>query len=138
MIQTVDEIVPIPEHRVRYFGGLGRMLLPSPPTIAAVIRRVPVGKLLTTTLLRDVLGDEFEVDGVCPITAKRSLQVVARSADAGTAYWRVIQQNGGLMAFYPGGIDAHAALLRDEGFMTEVRGKKPMVVNFREHLVGWG
>ena len=36
-----DAIVDIPEDRLRFFGGAGKMLLPGPATVAALIEKVP-------------------------------------------------------------------------------------------------
>ncbi len=134
-VMQQDEIVPIPENRFRYFGGPGRMLLPCPATIAAVIRRIPQSKLITSDLLRKELEEEFDVDGVCPITTKKSLNAVAYSADDSVAYWRVITQDGGLFSTFPGGKDAHAALLMNEGFTIDTHGKTPKVAHYTENLI---
>ena len=63
-----DEIVDIKESQIRYFGGPGKMLLPTPATVAAQIRQIPAGRLLTTDLLRKRLADQFGVQGTCPVT----------------------------------------------------------------------
>jgi len=130
-----DAIVDIPENRIRYFGGTGKMFLPGPTTIAALISRIPAHKLITTDLLRRELTAQFEVQGTCPVTTKRSLQVVANDANGKVAYWRVLKQNGGLMAFYPGGVEGHAALLQSEGFTIDASGKAATVSKFRESLI---
>jgi hypothetical protein len=46
MEPQADAIVDIAESQVRYFGGPGKMLLPSPATVAALIQKVPKHKLL--------------------------------------------------------------------------------------------
>lgn len=134
MIQQQDEIVDIPPHRLRYFGGAGKMLLPSLQTIAAVIKRIPEHKLLTTDLLRQELTEQFHVEGTCPITTKNSLQFLANNAPDDVAYWRIIRPTGELMATYPGGIEGHASHLQDEGLTIDTTGRKFKVQNFRENL----
>jgi hypothetical protein len=134
MYPQTDEIVPIPPNRVKYFGTTGRMLLPSPATLATLIGRVPVKYLATTDLLRQHLTDEFDVEGTCPITTQKSLQAVAHDLGS-VAYWRVINQNGGLIKRFPGGFDGHAARLRDEGFIIDTQGKSPTVKGFKASLV---
>lgn len=134
-----DEIVAIPPNRVRYFGGTGRMLLPCPATVAAVIERVPEHRLITTDRLRQELTEQFDVQGTCPVTTQRALQVVAREFPRPIAYWRVITQNGGLISRFPGGVDAQAALLRDEGFtIHSANGSPPKVAGFKDSLVRLG
>jgi hypothetical protein len=132
-----DEIVEIPENRVKYFGGHGKMLLPSPATVAAVIERFPESKLITTDLLRQELTDQFGVQGTCPITTQRSLQALSQDEQKPVAYWRVVNANGGLIARFPGGIEGHARHLREEGF-TISGDAPPKVQNFKDRLVQLG
>lgn len=130
-----DEIVDIPENRVRYFGSTGKMLLPSPATVAAVIQNIPEHQLLTTDALRKKLTAQFNVQGTCPVTTRKALQSVARESNKQVAYWRMIKKNGELIADFPDGVEGHAALLRKEGFTIEAKGKVPRVKAFAEHLV---
>jgi len=127
-----DVIVDIPKHRLRFFGGAGKMLLPSPATVAAVIEKVPARKLITTNLLCQKLAQQFNVRGACPVTTQKALQEVARKPGADVAYWRVIKANGGLFSRFPGGAEGQAERLRQEGFAVDSKGKVP---NFRESLV---
>ena len=138
MVMQEDAIVDIPENRLRYFGGPGKMLLPCPATIAALIKKVPKNKLVTTDLLRQKLTSQFDVQGTCPITTQRSLQALANDPDTTVAYWRVVNQDGGLMARFPGGAASHAAHLRDEGFTIDTQAKVPKVKQFKDSLVRFG
>jgi alkylated DNA nucleotide flippase Atl1 len=136
MLQQEDIIVDIPENRIKFFGGTGKMLLPSPATLATLIEKVPEHKLITTELLQKKLAGEFKVQGVCPVTTRNALKVVAQDLGQ-TAYWRVIKQNGELMAYFPDGVEGHAARLREEGFTIDTKGKAPKVTNFKESLVSF-
>ena len=91
----VDAIVDIPQDRLRFFGGAGKMLLPSPATIAALVEKVPARKLITTNLICQKLAEQFGVRGTCPVTTQKALQAVAHDAGAEVAYWRVIKADGG-------------------------------------------
>src|SRR6187549_3583533 len=104
MVMQRDEIVEIPENRVKYFGGHGKMLLPTPATVAAVIEKVPASKLITTDLLRRELTEQFDVQGTCPVTTQRALQALSHDEHP-VAYWRVVNANGGLIARFPGGVE---------------------------------
>jgi hypothetical protein len=137
-IQLKDEIVDIPPDRVRYFGTTGKMLLPSPTTIASVIKRIPQDKLLTTDLLRDELTQQFGVEGTCPVTTKKSLAFLANNAPDDVAYWRVLRPTGELMATYPGGLVGHASHLEDEGFSIDTHGKAPKVKDFKQSIIHFG
>lgn len=132
-IQTKDEIVDIPEHRLRFFGGPGKMLLPSPATIAALIDRVPEHHLITTEEIRDTLADEFEVEGVCPVTTQKSLKALAQDDSRPVAYWRVIKANGELYTHF--GVENQKARLVAEGFTIEAGRKIPRVAQFQTKLI---
>ena len=135
MFQQRDEIVDIPPNRVKFFGTTGKMLLPCPATVAAVIAKIPPHKLITTELLRKELTGQFGVEGTCPVTTKKSLQALAQDASSKVAYWRVVNQTGGLISIFPGGVQGHAAHLRDEGFSISTGGKTPTVKQYRDSLV---
>jgi alkylated DNA nucleotide flippase Atl1 len=138
MQPQADAIVDIPPNRVKFFGTTGKMLLPSPATVGALIQRIPVRKLITTELLRKELTDQFKVEGTCPVTTQKALQAIAHDSNQNVAYWRVINKNGQLIARFPGGVAGHAALLRKEGFAIDTKGKAPVVKQFRESLVRFG
>ena len=133
-----DAIVDIPENRLRYFGGPGKMLLPCPATVEALIKKIPEHQIITTKLIEQVLTEQFNVQGTCPVTTKLALRAVANDSSRNVAYWRVVRKNGELMAQFPGGVEAQAALLREEGFTIDTTGKVPRVDNFKEHLIRFG
>ena len=135
MVMQQDEIVEIPPNRIKYFGTTGRMLLPCPATIAALIQRIPQHKLITTDLLRKELTAQFDVEGTCPVTTQKALKAIASEPNDAVACWRVIKQSGELMTYFPGGIVEHAARLTEEGFNIDSSGKKPKVQHYKENLV---
>ena len=130
-----DAIVDIPDNRIKFFGGTGKMLLPSAATVAALIKKVPKHKLITTNLVCQELSHQFKVRGTCPVTTQKALQAIARDPTENVAYWRVINANGGLIVRFPGGAAGQEALLRKEGFTMDPTGKVPKVKNFRKSLV---
>ena len=138
MVLQEDAIVDIPPNRVKFFGTTGKMLLPSPATVAAVIQKIPDHQLITTALLRKKLTEQFQVEGTCPVTTKNSLRAIAHDSRNHVAYWRVINQSGGLIGIFPGGVEGHAALLRKEGFTIDTKGKLPKVKEFQDSLVHFG
>jgi hypothetical protein len=125
-----DEIVPIPEHRVKFFGTRGKMLLPSPNTVATAIVKIPASKVITTNLLRQHLLEQFEVDAVCPVTTKKALSAIAKDPDNVAPYWRVINQNGNVISNLPNA----AEKLRADGVTIAADGKK--VANYKAMLTG--
>jgi hypothetical protein len=130
-----DAIVDISPAREKFFGCSGKMLLPSPKTVAAFIQKLPAHKLITTDLLRKKLAEQFEVQVTCPVTLKKALQAIAQDANQKVAYWRVVKKNGELISTYAGGLNVHAALLKQDGFAIEATGKAPKVQDFSESLV---
>lgn len=135
MKQQKDVIVDIGPSKEGYFGGPGKMLIPSPATVAAMLKKIPEHKILTTGLLRKQLADQFNVQGTCPVTTKKVLQTLANDPAESVPYWRVIKQNGELNAIFPGGVAAQANLLRQEGFTIDTNGKVPKVKQFKASLV---
>ncbi|HZR43831.1 MAG TPA: hypothetical protein VFB12_27200, partial [Ktedonobacteraceae bacterium] len=89
-----DAIVDIPENRLRYFGGPGKMLLPCPATVEALIKKIPEHQIITTKLIEQVLTEQFNVQGTCPVTTKKALRAVANDSSRNVAYWRVVRKNG--------------------------------------------
>jgi alkylated DNA nucleotide flippase Atl1 len=130
-----DAIVDIADAQVRYFGGPGKMLLPSVATVEAMIAKIPKGKLMTTAQLRKELAAQFGVQGTCPVTTKNALRAIASNASGSTAYWRIVKANGELMAWFPGGTVGQGAQLRAEGFCIDTTGKVPRVVCFKDNLL---
>lgn len=127
-----DPIVPIPPNRVKFFGTTGKMLLPTPATIAALIQQIPAHKLVTSEILRKYLASQFEVEGVCPVTTQKSLQTVYKTLPI--AHWRVVGKHGELLSRFPGGLEAHAAHLKQEGFVIDTSAKVPKVQGFKDFL----
>lgn len=130
-----DAIVDIPTDRLRFFGGAGKMLLPGPATVAALIEKVPAHKLITTHLICQKLTQQFNVRGTCPATTQKALQALAHNPSNEVAYWRVIKASGGLITRFPAGAEGQAGRLRKEGFTLGRKGKVTKVKNFRESLV---
>lgn len=128
-----DVIVDIPPERVKFFGTTGKMLLPSAATVAALLENIPAARLVTTNQLRQSLTKQFTVQGTCPVTTRKALKTIAHDASYNVPYWRVVNQNGGLITIYPGGAAAQAVRLTAEGFVVE-EGKNPRVQNFSASL----
>ncbi len=126
-----DAFKEIAERQIAYFGGPGKMLLPSPATVAAFIKKIPKGKLVTTDVLRKLLAQQCGVQGTCPVTTRIALREIAQQRNV--PFWRVLKQNGELLKEFPGGVQAQ--YLKDEGFVLEDRAKAVRVKNFRQYLL---
>ena len=114
--------------------GRGRMLIPRPLDVDALMRKIGRGKLATVEQIRDRLAKDHDADFSCPMTTGIFIRIVAETAEEDlskgerqiTPYWRVLKAGGSLNPKFPGGVEAQAARLREEGHSIEPGvGKKP-------------
>jgi hypothetical protein len=142
-LEREPKIVTIPPKMVKRFG-LGKMLIPSPLDVGALIRKVKKGKLVTQDEIRRRLAKDFKVDVTCPITTGILVRIVAEAAEENLRegkkqiipYWRVIKADGSLNEKFPGGTKGQAEHLRAEGHIViPGEGKKPpKVKDFEKSL----
>jgi hypothetical protein len=110
--------------------GIGKMIILTPAIINDFLKTIPKGKLATVNTIRDKFAREFNVDSTCPLTTGIFLQIAVGAAEEDLAagkkriapYWRVLKEGGKLNPKYPGGVQAQAKHLREEGFAI-VKGK---------------
>ena len=131
------KIVDIPPKMQDRFGT-GKMLIPKPLDIDALIKKVTKGKLATVSQIRDKLAKAVHAHCSCPMTTGIFLRIVAEAAEEDlnsgksevTPYWRIIKADGSLNEKFPGGAQAQAARLQEEGHVIEPnKGRKPPRVN---------
>ena len=89
----------------------------------------PKGRMLiTANRIRDHLAMRHGADFTCPLTIGIFIRISAEAAEedlregrAGriTPYWRVIKGDGSLNPKLPGGVEAQASRLREEGHTIE-------------------
>jgi len=110
------------------------MLIPKPLDVDALVRRIQRGKLATVDQIRERLARDFGADLTCPLTTGIFLRIAAEAAEEDatrgerdiTPYWRVIKSDGSLNEKLPGGVEAQAHRLREEGHTVQPgKGKKP-------------
>lgn len=104
------------------------MLIPTPRQIDAIVREVSKGKVITTDEIRDRLAKEAGASKTCPLCTGIFMNIVASAAEEDrqsgvpegklTPYWRVVKGDGSLNPKFPGGLEAHAAKLKDEEHTT--------------------
>jgi len=139
------KIVDVPPRMQRQCGE-GRMLIPRPLDVDALVRDVPRGKLVTVNQIRARLAAEHHADVTCPMTTGIFLRISAEAAEedrrAGKTriapYWRVLREGGRLNEKYPAGVAAQARHLKDEGHRVGWKGKSGcVVIDFERRLVNW-
>jgi hypothetical protein len=122
--------------------GKGRMVIPAPAEVDALMKKVPRGRVITINELRAALAARHRVDFACPITTGIFAWIAANAAAedlaAGkkriTPYWRTLKTGGDLNPKYPGGVVAIAARLRSEGHRLEKRGKRLLVRDYNQAI----
>jgi alkylated DNA nucleotide flippase Atl1 len=129
-MQKDAKVVAIPPKMQPRFGR-GKMLIPSPLDVEALIRKTPRGKLITQTQIRERLAKAAGADCACPITTGIFVRIVAEAAAEDersgkarvTPYWRVVRDDGALLEKLPGGPSMQAAQLEAEGHTIDRAGK---------------
>ena len=120
------KLVRVPDGMAKRWGD-GIMLIPTALEVDAMIRKIPRGQVCTLAQIRKRLAQWHNVDVTCPLVAGIFLRIVAEAAEedrlAGkrevTAYWRVVRDDGRLNEKFPGGVEAQARRLKEEGHTIE-------------------
>ena len=125
--------------------GMGTFVIPAPREVDEIMKKVPEGKLITVSEIRVILAKKHGATIGCPLTTGIFAWVAAHAAAEAAAegkkditpYWRTLKSGGELNEKYPGGLEAQAAHLREEGHVIEPgKGKKPpRVRDFEKALV---
>ena len=137
------KVVDVPPKMQKRFGT-GKMIIPKPLDVDALIRKVEKGKLVTVPQVREKLAKDAHVDSACPLTTGIFIRIAAEAAIEDlrggkkdiTPFWRVLKADGSLNEKLPGGTEAQAARLREEGHSIQPgAGKKPpRVIEFERSL----
>ena len=125
-IDKPRKIVPMPAHLEQAWGK-GKLLIPTPLDVDAVIRMIPEGRVMTRGELNKELAQRFGTDATCAMCLGMFHRISAEAAEERggrdrTPWWRVIADDGTLNPKLPGGVEAQAAALRKEGHVV-IAGK---------------
>ena len=115
------------ERTIKKYGGT-KMFFAPPLYYDALMKKVPQGKLITVSQMRDFLAKENGADFTDPMTAGIFVNIVAwasyqREEDI-TPYWRTLKADGELNAKYPEAIELQKRLLEEEGHTVVSKGTK--------------
>ena len=114
--------------------GTGTFVIPAPTEVDEIMKQIPEGKLTTIEQIRAALAKKHGASIGCPLTTGIFAWVAAHAAEEAAAkgeqnitpYWQTLKSGGELNPKYPGGAEAQAAHLREEGHTIEPgKGKKP-------------
>jgi alkylated DNA nucleotide flippase Atl1 len=123
--------------------GTGRMVIPAPREVDALMKQVPKGRVITINELRAILAARHRAKFACPITTGIfswiAAHAAAEAASAGakriTPYWRTLKTGGEINPKYPGGVEDIARRLRAEGHTVIQKGKRFLVPDYQRALV---
>ncbi|WP_321387120.1 MGMT family protein [uncultured Enterococcus sp.] len=112
---------------IEKYGG-ERMYFAPPLTYDELMKKVPKGKIITVTAIREYLAKKNQADFTEPITAGAFVSIAAwassqREANQ-TPYWRTLKAHGELQPKFPGGVDYQKKMLEEEGHTIIQRGRK--------------
>lgn len=118
------------------------VVLVNPGDVVALMRQVPAGRLTTLVEICRHLARNHQVKGCCTLTAGIFVMTAANAAeearqagrDPGIPYWRTLKADGYLNEKFPGGLEAHRALLEAEGFTVVRQGKRWYVAEYQAVL----
>jgi len=122
--------------------GEGKMVIPAPLEVDALMKQVPRGKLVTINELRAALAAKHRVTFACPLTtgifswiaAHAAAEAEARGVKRITPYWRTLKTGGELNPKYPGGVGVLATRLKAEGHRIVRKGKRLVVADYERAL----
>jgi hypothetical protein len=125
--------------------GTGTCVVPAPREVDALMRTVKKGRLATIDSLRRALASKHGSTIACPITTGIFAWIAAHAANEAelegnskaTPWWRTLKSGGELNPKYPGGIEAAAERLRDEGHTVFQKGKRWFVKDHEKALAKW-
>src|SRR6266481_3595666 len=114
--------------------GEGKMVIPAPMEVDALMKQVPKGRVVTINELRAALAAKHKADFACPMTtgifswiaAHAAAEAAAAGQKSITPYWRTLKNGGELNPKYPGGVEGVARRLRVEGHKIVRKGKRSM------------
>ena len=107
-----------------------------------LMKKVPKGKLITVSQMRNYLAKKYNADFTDPMTAGIFVNIVAwasfqRDEDI-TPYWRTLKSDGELNTKYPEAIELQKRLLKEEGHIIITKGIKNIkyyVKDFEKSLI---
>ncbi len=135
-IQIIED-----EDTIKKYGG-SKMFFAPPLYYDELMKKVPKGKLITVSQMRNYLAKKYNADFTDPMTAGIFVNIVAwasfqRDEDI-TPYWRTLKSDGELNTKYPEAIELQKRLLKEEGHIIITKGIKNIkyyVKDFEKSLI---
>jgi hypothetical protein len=140
--KDLPKVVEITD-RMSQRWGTGTVVIPAPREVDGIMHMVPRGRLITVNQIREAIARKHRATIGCPITTGIFIGIAAKAAEEAAAegiaditpYWRTLKVGGELNPKYPGGVEAQAARLEQEGHTIDRRRKIPRVKDYEGKLV---
>ncbi len=121
-IQIVED-----EKTIKKYGG-NKMFFAPPIYYDELMKKVPKGKLILSSQMRDYLAAKNGADFTDPMTAGIFINIAAwasyQRTENVTPYWRTLKLGGELNAKYPEAVTLQKRLLEEEGHVIISKGTK--------------
>ena len=139
--KDLPKVVPL-RGKAALKWGKGTLAIPAPLEVDALMRSVPVRRVITIDLMRSCIARKHGATLGCPLTTGIFAWLAAHAADEAAAegvkritpYWRTLKTGGEINPKYPGGIARLGKLLRKEGHKLRQRGKRCFVADYQQAL----
>jgi alkylated DNA nucleotide flippase Atl1 len=137
----LPKVAPVTGKMTRRWG-VGRMVIPAPLEVDALMQQVPKGRVVTVNHLRGALARRHKANFACPMTtgifswiaAHAAVEAAAGGARRITPYWRTLKAGGEINPKFPGGVKDVARRLRAEGHRITRKGQRWFVAHYEEKL----
>ncbi len=120
--------------------GPGKMVIPAPLEIDAIMRSVPEGLLITTDDIRRQQNAKYNAVYTCPLCTGIFTRIAACASEEVdkephmNPWWRTLKAKGEINEKFPGGVEGQIKKLESEGHKIIKRGKKYFVLDYKSAL----
>ena len=126
--KDMPKIIKITDEKsIERYGG-ENMLIAPPLEYNEIMARIPEGKIITITEIREFLARKYDAEFTCPMTAGIFLSLAAQASaereENKIPFWRTLKKDGELNPKYPGGVEYQKEMLEAEGHSFTTKGRK--------------
>lgn len=128
------------EKSIERYGGENMLIAPS-LEYNEIMAKIPEGKVITITEIREFLAKKYDAEFTCPMTAGIFISLAAQASEEREndkiAFWRTLKKDGELNPKYPGGVEYQKEMLEAEGHSFITKGRKNIryfVENYEDKL----
>lgn len=129
------------EKTIKRYGGT-KMFFAPPIFYDEIMKKVPFGKLVTVSQLREYLARKNNADFTDPMTSGIFVNIVAWASyqrkENLTPFWRTLKSDGELNLKYPEAVELQKKMLEEEGHTVIQKGIKNIkyyVKDFEKSLI---